>query len=627
MILSIIIPYYNADKYIYDLLDCLEPQVTKDTEVILVDDGSEEPFDSPYEDWLKVIRQKNAGPSAARNTGIEAATGKYISFIDADDLVADNYIEKILETIKAEKFDFCLMSWKTLPGPIDSGVKLSNINNTFPSWNVVVWNRVYKKSYIGKHRFNQNKRIAEDAEFIKAVGEHGKKAIITDYMYFYRADTPGSLTKQFHQGTVDHKKIVYYYPTVTADMKDLLKEVKKEYKTAEVVVMTNRNDIPELEKYAMIIKPQMIVGSELRGENTPLFKPVPVPVKCQVLMIVRGTQKIGGIETFVYNFCKIMRKYYDICVLYDSMNDQRLEMLRRIVRCEQYKPEKTYACDTLMLMRFSDRIPENVSYKKSVQMVHACKMHDWMEVPEDRDEIVCVSETARKTFPGLKAKVIHNLVVCEGCQDALLLVSATRLASGEKGHDRIIRLAEALNRQQIPFTWLIFTDTKFAVPENVHLMPSRIDIMPFLSAASYVAQLSNSEAFCYSIVEALCCQTPVICTDLPVLPEIGVKDGINGYVLPFDGEYDSIVRKIYEQPLKGRFHYSFNNTERVGQWIEILGPQKPFKKYDPAAEIQVVVKSPYWDTVLKESLSPGMIRKMARDRAETAQKLGLIQIM
>ena len=185
------------------------------------------------------------------------------------------------------------------------------------------------------------------------------------------------------------------------------------------------------------------------------------------------------------------------------MNDQRLEMLRQLVRCEQYKQEKTYACDTLLLMRFSDRIPGNVFYKKSVQMIHACKMHDWMEVPEDRDEIVCVSETARKTFPGLKAKVIHNLVVCEGCQDALLLVSATRLGSDEKGHDRIIRLAEALNRQKIPFTWLIFTDTKFEVSKNVHIMPSRINIMPFISAASYLVQLSDSEAFCYSIVEAL----------------------------------------------------------------------------------------------------------------------------
>ena len=627
MILSIIIPYYNAEAYIYDLLNCLEPQITKDVEVILVDDGSQEPFDNCYDDWLKVIRQENAGPSAARNTGIEAATGKYISFIDADDMVSEKYIALILDKIRTEKFDYCFMSWHTLPGAITSGVKLSKITDTFPSWNVVVWNRVYKKSYIGKHRFNANKRIAEDAEFIKAVGEQGKKAVIPEYLYFYRADTPGSLTKQFHNGTVEHKKIVYYYPAVTADMEYLIKEVKKEYKQAEVVIMTNRNDLSELEKYAMIIKPQTITGTELRGESTHFFRLVPTPIKCQVLMIVNGTQKIGGIETFVYNFCRIMRNHYDICVLYDSMNRERLEMLRQLVRCEQYKQEKTYACDTLMLMRFSDRIPDNVSYKKSVQMIHACKMHDWMEPPTDRNEIVCVSETAKKTFPGLEAKVINNLVVCEGCYDALLLVSATRLRSGEKGHDRIIRLAEAFNRQQIPFTWLIFTDTKFAVPENVHLMPSRIDIMPFLSAASYVVQLSDCEAFCYSIVEALCSQTPVICTDLPVLPEIGVFDGKNGYVLPFDGEYDSIVRKIYEHPLKGHFIYSFNNTERVGQWMDLLGEQKPFEKYDPAAEISVIVRSSYWDTVLKEQLQPGMIRKMARDRAETAQKLGLIQIV
>ena len=84
--LSIIIPYYNGGEYTKALLDCLAPQVTKDVEVILVDDGSKEPFKTT-EKWLKVIRKENGGVSSARNAGIDKATGEYITFVDHDDLL------------------------------------------------------------------------------------------------------------------------------------------------------------------------------------------------------------------------------------------------------------------------------------------------------------------------------------------------------------------------------------------------------------------------------------------------------------------------------------------------------------------------------------------------------------
>ena len=97
MKLSIIIPYYNGGRYTDELLKQLEPQITKDVEVILVDDGSKIPFKTDYS-WIKVIRQKNAGASAARNTGLDHAKGDYIAFIDADDLISDKYVETIDDT-------------------------------------------------------------------------------------------------------------------------------------------------------------------------------------------------------------------------------------------------------------------------------------------------------------------------------------------------------------------------------------------------------------------------------------------------------------------------------------------------------------------------------------------------
>ena len=111
-LLSIIIPAYNAEPYIDKLINALKPQVTTDTEVIVVDDGSKMPYTAPYK-WVHVIRQDNGGASAARNTGLDAAKGKYIAFIDADDLVSANYLDLIRAKI-AEGCDYIYLSWQTI---------------------------------------------------------------------------------------------------------------------------------------------------------------------------------------------------------------------------------------------------------------------------------------------------------------------------------------------------------------------------------------------------------------------------------------------------------------------------------------------------------------------------------
>ena len=171
--LSIIIPCYNAEPYIDELLKVLLPQTRgrSDIEVIVVDDGSRFPYLPPCP-GVKLIRKENGGVSSARNVGLENASGEYIAFIDADDLVAGNYISKVMEKIE-EGFDYCYISWKAF-GCWNIIVQLSSIEDKFPAFNVCVWNRIYKRSLIGDVRFNEKKVIAEDAEFIRAM-ERGKR--------------------------------------------------------------------------------------------------------------------------------------------------------------------------------------------------------------------------------------------------------------------------------------------------------------------------------------------------------------------------------------------------------------------------------------------------------------------
>ena len=92
---SIIIPVYNAEKTLCRCLDSLVVQTYEDVEIILVNDGSVDSSRNICETYrdkysqIILINQENAGPATARNVGIDSASGKYISFVDADDYIPD----------------------------------------------------------------------------------------------------------------------------------------------------------------------------------------------------------------------------------------------------------------------------------------------------------------------------------------------------------------------------------------------------------------------------------------------------------------------------------------------------------------------------------------------------------
>lgn len=184
--LSIIIPTYNRNEYIVKLLDKLHNQMKDNVEVIVVDDHSDIPLEKS---WFKYIYldENSGGASIPRNKGLDIAKGKYIAFIDSDDLVSDDYIETILEKTK-EDWDFCYISWQGKSNKVI-------IKDTAPAWNCCVWNSVYKRDLIGDKRFDPKLKMAEDYDFNRKV-RNGKKANITKILYYYNEDTPNSLTKQ-----------------------------------------------------------------------------------------------------------------------------------------------------------------------------------------------------------------------------------------------------------------------------------------------------------------------------------------------------------------------------------------------------------------------------------------------
>ncbi len=111
---SVIVPAYNSEQFVAETLDCLYEQTLKDIEVIVVNDGSTDSTQDIIDqycaksDIFKCIKQENAGVSAARNNGLDNATGEYVLFLDADDLLTPGSLEAFYKTGKETGADIII---------------------------------------------------------------------------------------------------------------------------------------------------------------------------------------------------------------------------------------------------------------------------------------------------------------------------------------------------------------------------------------------------------------------------------------------------------------------------------------------------------------------------------------
>lgn len=595
MKLSIIIPFYNVQPYTDELLNCLRPQLTDDVEVIVVDDGSIVPFCTEHE-WVKVIRHNNHGVSYTRNKGLEASSGEYIAFIDADDLVADDYVSQIMNRMP---FDYLEMSWKSLPGGQQFEYKLNSASDRLANPSAVT--RVFSRKTIGDTRFNERKDAAEDAEFTSEVCRpDAKVAVITDFMYFYRTSTPNSLTKRYMTGDTDTKRIVYHYKHITADMIDLLDEVKRENEKHEVYVLTEQCDIPDLKNYAKIMRPGKVRGMELRGEPLPQFIKIKALPVVQVA-IYTSHKHMSGIFTWIYAFCEQMHDKYDITVLHDGMDTDMVSRLIQIV--DTRLNGAPFKCETLLMMHITDNIPINIQYRKVIQVVHSTRLDPNWELPKDRDDYIPISRTVQKAWD-LKHEPILNMTYRD--KRSLQLISATRLKTPEKGLNRMKQFARMLVAAGIDFIWDCYSDVDPDV-KGITYHPMTTDIRRHIHNADYLVQLSdNGEGFCYSIVEALEESTAVITTPLDVLPEIGWIEGEHGYTFGYDLSGD--ISRILNIP---KVEYTYDNESIRQQWGYILG--RGCNKNGPA---QVKVVRTYKDMSMGRQVAEGEVLTLNRRRAD-----------
>lgn len=186
--ISIIVPIYNAEKYLNKCIDSIINQSKKELEIILINDGStdnSETIIKKYNDKrIKYFKNKNQGIGKTRNFGIEKATGKYIMFLDSDDFLELNACEKMFEKAEKDKLDIVICDYYRY---FDNGkkeeVKLPNFKNSSLKDNPNIicehlspWAKIYKTDLLKNNniKFVENLKY-EDAPFVIEALDCAKK--------------------------------------------------------------------------------------------------------------------------------------------------------------------------------------------------------------------------------------------------------------------------------------------------------------------------------------------------------------------------------------------------------------------------------------------------------------------
>ena len=184
--ISIIIPVYNKEKYVPNIIKCIRNQSYQNFECIIIDDGSTDDSGIICDEMTKndnrfiVKHIVNGGVAHARNYAISFTSGKYITFVDSDDSIEDNYLEELYNSIQKNDVDVVFSCFEkywpdidktekvNLPeGKINLKLFLNNFGKLQKDTGIFgyCWGKLIKREIIGDKRFDEKLKLAEDFEF------------------------------------------------------------------------------------------------------------------------------------------------------------------------------------------------------------------------------------------------------------------------------------------------------------------------------------------------------------------------------------------------------------------------------------------------------------------------------
>lgn len=219
-LISIIIPIYGVEKYLERCLEAVIGQSYKNLEIILVDDGSPDRAGEICDGYakrdnrIKVIHQENQGLAMARNSGLDVATGRYISFIDSDDFMSRRMIEYLYKSIKEQDADISICDFLKFEEDASIkeqeksyiGIQKKNIGSQEERIqymfldkyvdSIIVWNKLYKRELWENVRFPKVRAYEDEAVLYKILDHADKIVYVEEKLYYYMQRRSGSITSE-----------------------------------------------------------------------------------------------------------------------------------------------------------------------------------------------------------------------------------------------------------------------------------------------------------------------------------------------------------------------------------------------------------------------------------------------
>ncbi len=225
-LISVIVPVYNVEKYLPACLDSLVAQTYRNLEVILVDDGATDSSGKICDEYaqkdprFQVIHKANAGVAMARNSGLDRATGAYVSFVDSDDWLENNTYQVLYQGLKQYQAE---CSVGRCVHVVDDGKGLTYEDRKACSvWccdsreamkhvllgGSAIWNRLFKREIFDAVRFRKDRVNDDEAAALYAYERCSRVVFLSQYTYFYRLRKNSISTASFSLRHLD-----FYYNT------------------------------------------------------------------------------------------------------------------------------------------------------------------------------------------------------------------------------------------------------------------------------------------------------------------------------------------------------------------------------------------------------------------------------
>ena len=281
--ISIIVPIYNAEKYLSKCINSLINQTKKEIEIILINDGStdrsEEIINNYRDERIKYFKNENQGIGKTRNFGIEKATGKYLMFVDSDDYLKEDACEILFKKAEKEKLDLVICNYYKVDEETDKkeiieikefkNTKLKDNKELLLNVNLAPWNKLYKRDLIKKNKikFVENLKY-EDAPFVVETMDKAKRiGQVTEALNYYVIHKNSETTIRDRK-VFDIIKIVDIIRKYFSNRKDFIEIINK----LSVRILTNYTIQQRMQQDKKIAKEFINQTFQYMQENIPDYK-------------------------------------------------------------------------------------------------------------------------------------------------------------------------------------------------------------------------------------------------------------------------------------------------------------------------------------------------------------------